>query len=531
MQLTRRPPITVEGSKDFPAGRKGIRDVAARALRLESMRRHSVACLFLVAVGCHLVPEWVSAQANRNLDSVPLHRALDDLKVALDERWSYRHANGADFDDVMRRLRKKIDAGISTNEFGIELQKIIALGIDGHARVSGYTLPGAGHLPFLVEPEGERFVAFNPERTAFLADGFPYLTTIDGREVDDWLAAAATLVPKGSPQYVRRHCLAHLRNLDFLRGVLGLPRKDSVEVALADRRGEARRTLVLRVAGSPPSFGTWPQGGSRVLDGNIGYLRLADMVRTTSVPEITTWMPRFRETIGLVVDVRDNSGGERDALRLLYSYLSGPGDPPRVVNAAAYRLHEVHREDHLAENHFMYRADARSWTNEERRAIADFVRAFKPQWELPKGQFSDWHYMILRRLDDPGIYFYDKPTIVLMNAKCFSATDVFLAGLKGVRNVTLLGTPSAGGSAFGQEVALGATPFRVRIGSMASFQADGMLFDGNGVPPDVVVEPTPEYYIGGLDTVLSEATRRITTKDGAGIRTPRLLHGALHAGR
>jgi len=44
---------------------------------------------------------------------------------------------------------------------------------------------------------------------------------------------------------------------------------------------------------------------------------------------------------------------------------------------------------------------------------------------------------------------------------------------------------------------------------MASFQADGRLFDGNGVHPDVLVEPTPEYYIGGLDNVLAEAVNRL----------------------
>jgi C-terminal processing protease CtpA/Prc len=117
--------------------------------------------------------------------------------------------------------------------------------------------------------------------------------------------------------------------------------------------------------------------------------------------------------------------------------------------------------------------------------------------------------MALSRLDDPDIYHYGEPTVVLMNRKSFSATDIFLAGLKGMKNVTLFGTPSAGGSAFTQEVALGATPLRLRIGSMASFQADGRLFDGHGVHPDFVVEPTPGYYIGGPDNVLAEAMKRL----------------------
>jgi hypothetical protein len=209
------------------------------------------------------------------------------------------------------------------------------------------------------------------------------------------------------------------------------------------------------------------------------------------------------------VDVRDNNGGDRDALLLLYSYLAAPNDPPRVFTAAAYRLHSTHNENYLAVNHRMYRAGAREWTQKDRQAIAKFRKTFKPQWKLPQGQFSEWHYMALNRLDNPEVYYYDKPIIVLMNGKCFSATDIFLAGLKGVRNVLMLGTPSSGGSAFTQEIALGETKLEVRLGSMASFQADGRLFDGNGIRPDVLMEPVPEYFIGGRDNLLEEAVKRI----------------------
>ena len=439
-----------------------------------------------------------------------LATALDDLRLALDERWSYRHANRADFDAAITALRQKIDGGVSTNDFGIELQKIIALGIDGHARVSDFQLPRGGCLPFLVEPEGERFVAFNPERSSFLADGFPYIARIDGKEVADWCAAAAVLVPKGSPQYVRRQCLRHLRNLDYLRGLMKLSKQSTVDIELAAKDGKTRKALTLSVARQSPIYGVWPRGGSRLLAGSIGYLRLPAMDEA-AVADIRAWMPQFRDTEGLVVDVRDNGGGIRDPLRLLYSFLASPDDPPRVFTAAAYRLHESHEENHLAAR-FMYRADAKEWTDEEGRAVATFARTFKPEWELPQGQFSDWHYMALSRLDDKSVYHYSKPVVVLMNAKCFSATDVFLAGLKGMKNVTLVGTPSGGGSAFGQNVFLGATPLRVRLGSMASFQSDGKLFDGNGVMPDVVVEPAPEYYIGGSDNVLEEAVKLVKAK-------------------
>jgi Peptidase family S41 len=476
------------------------------------VRRCFVVVFVLAAVGRGGLSGFEPAQENRRLAPETLNRALNDFKQALDERWSYRHANLADFDAAIARLRIDAGAGMSLDEFGLELHKILALGIDGHSRVAGYQLPGTRYLPFLIEPVGQRFIAFNPARTAFLADGFPYVVKIDGRDVPEWCDAAAVIVPKGSPQYIRHRCLGLVRNLDFVRGLMKIPQRDSVDVELLSSDGRSRLTLTLGTADVMPLSGVWPRGGSRLLENGVGYLRLPYMDKTSSEAEIRQWMPKLRNTIGLIVDVRDNDGGARDAVRLLYSYVAAPADPPKVVTTAAYRLHPSHNADHLAPGHFMYPLGASQWTAAERQAIARFAKTFTPAWRLPAGQFSDWHYMVLRRLNDPDTYDYVQPVVVLMNAKCFSATDNFLAGLKGVPNVTLLGTPSSGGSSAAVEIPLGSTPLQLRIGTIASFQIDGQLFDGRGVPPDIVVEPAPEYYIGGVDNVLAEAVRRVSQK-------------------
>ena len=74
-----------------------------------------------------------------------------------------------------------------------------------------------------------------------------------------------------------------------------------------------------------------------------------------------------------------------------------------------------------------------------------------------------------------------------------------------------MGTASGGGSARTTSVSL-LNRIGVRIGSMASFQIDGRLFDGNGVEPNVVVEPNPEFFIGGNDNQLRKASRFIKGK-------------------
>lgn len=464
----------------------------------------------LGVIVCSLAQQGLAqSESQPRLEPKAAAGAVDAFKAALDERWSYRYASRADFDAAILLLRKRIQGGISQNELGMELQKILALGIDGHSGVKGFSFPSGGRLPFLIEVVGQRFVAVDLRRKAFLADGFPFVTKIDKHAVDEWCAAASVLVPKGSPQYIRHRCLSQLREFDYWRQIMGVTRKDTIEVELTDPVGKARKTLTLPVATPLPVYGVWPPAGSRLLAGNIGYLRLTNMVTATSVAELQTWMPKFRDTAGLIIDVRDNDGGDRAAMRLLYSYLAALDDPPHVFNAAAYRLYQDHPENHLAINHSMYRANASEWNERERKAVAEFAKKFKPRWKLPTGQFSEWHYMALVRLDEPNVYHYDKPVIVLMNGKCFSATDIFLAGLKGIKNVLLLGTPSAGGSAYSQEIPLGETKLSLRIGSMASFQADGRLFDGNGIYPDVRVDPVPEYFIGGRDNLLEEAVQLI----------------------
>jgi C-terminal processing protease CtpA/Prc len=315
------------------------------------------------------------------------------------------------------------------------------------------------------------------------------------------------LVPKGSLGYVKRHALRHLRNIQHWRRVMGLPRDVPLRFELQSESRDVSEVANLAVTERMPQYGVWPRSESRVLKENIGYLRLSAM-DDDAIGEIQRRMAEFRETEGLIVDVRDNGGGSREALRWFASYLMDEDDPPRIVNCAKYRLYAGFPEDHLA-SRFLYRAAAPEWTDAEGAAIAALQKSFRPGWEPPAAQFSDWHYMILNRLDHRGIYHYSKPVVVLMNAKCFSATDVFLASLKGWPRVTLLGTPSGGGSARAETYRVADTPIFVRLGSMVSFMPNGELFDAKGVQPDVIVEPEPDYFIGRSDKTLEAAEKLI----------------------
>ena len=52
---------------------------------------------------------------------------------------------------------------------------------------------------------------------------------------------------------------------------------------------------------------------------------------------------------------------------------------------------------------------------------------------------------------------------------------------------------------------LPASGVQLQLSTMASFRPDGVLFEGNGVVPDVAVQAQPGDLVGSSDTVLQKA--------------------------
>ncbi len=446
------------------------------------------------------------------------------LEQALEERFAYLKTPVGDHGVVDRRalfqaLRQRLPATLEPAWLGLELQKLLAHFIDGHAATNVPPSP-AGFLPFLTgavsnppgdaqsgapgEASANALVAFQPDRSGFLDPGHPFLLAIDGLPAERWLEGAARYAPRGSPQLVQRESRRWLRAVGRLREDLGLPQLDAVEVMLGDAERSSVRTLRLPVTERAPQFGVWPRRESALLDGNVGYLRLEQM-RPAAADDVRAGLERFADAEALIVDVRGNGGGTRDALLALLPALLPEAASPRVVNVAAYRTWEGFPQDHLAARH-LYPIESTPWQPRERAVLDAFMRGFSPEWRPPVDEFSCWHAMVVSPTRPPAPRYHERPVAVLMDASCFSATDVFLSALKGLPNVLLVGEPSSGGSARAQVVELPNSGIKARFASMASFQASGELFDGRGVQPDVMVTPDPAYFLeGGRDLVLERA--------------------------
>ncbi|MGI9518371.1 MAG: S41 family peptidase [Pirellulaceae bacterium] len=431
---------------------------------------------------------------------------LQTFQNQLEAQFAYYEANDVDLDALIADTLARNPEGMTRDELSLEITRLLGHFIDGHARASG--LPDAEHfLPFIVEASGDRFVAFHADRESLVNDDFPFITKIDGEPIQQWLESFDPLICLGSDQYRRNAQVGWLRDIGFARKLMGAERTDEpLEVELVNDAGETT-SVTLDVADRFPRRGAWPRTiDSSILDDhNIGYLRLNAM-DDESKPLVEKWMPEFRETDGLIIDVRGNGGGSREALVELAPYLMTADDQPRIGNVCKYRLYDEFGEHHLSSARFVYRRDSSRFGDDERAAIDWFMGDFQPQWEPPADKFSEWHYLVFSKTEDDPRYDYTKPVIILMDERCFSATDIFLGSFKGWPNVTLVGQASGGGSARSQSFELPLSDLRVRCASMASFQPNGKLYDTNGVEPDVNLEREPDYYLNsGRDSFLEKA--------------------------
>jgi C-terminal processing protease CtpA/Prc len=435
---------------------------------------------------------------------------LDELEWLLENRYSYLKLKGVDYRAALDTIRSALGDGISRRDLALQLMKFITLFGDGHSRVASSSVRlrslCSHFLPFLVEESGGRLVAFKPDRSGLVDPDFPFLRALDGLPVSAWLEAAGQYVADGSPQYARYHTIRTLRYVECLRKEFGLSESASIAVELESADGSKSKQIELPLTEKGPVYGFWPRRESGVLPTNIGYLRIGPFMdrKPEFLDELIETMNRFKDTDGLVIDIRKNSGGSRDPLRVLFPFFMAENDAPRVVNVAAYRLGTRDRKEQFEARH-LYPASSPHWSKAERAMVEQFAATFQPEWPLPKGEFSQWHYFAISPARGADYYHYDKPVVILMDRWNFSACDIFLGAFRGCKNVTLMGLPSGGGSGCYEDYRLANCQIRISLSSMASFQPNGELYDGNGIPPDIIVEPIPTDFIGGTDSVLDAA--------------------------
>lgn len=456
--------------------------------------------------------------------TVPLATALADLRTlegVLLSRHAYLARAPFEIGPALDTIADALPASVPIDSFAIQVARFLALLGDGHARVVELDrhLGGGGHAAFLVDDTDAGVVAFRPDRSEHVDPAHPRLVAIDGRPLDDWIAAAARLGARGSSQMVRVLALRRLRSLDWLRGELGLPRGGPATLELASLDGTRTVRRELPLIRRRPAYGEWPHSASRLLDGGaIGYLRLASMGEGLAFREaLTAEVARLRGARALVIDVRGNDGGLRDALSVLVPFLAPAGTLPRVASVGAYRLATGPRADRpegFLDMRGMWPRTSWVWTDAERAYLDAFAHVFRPEWPLPTRRFSRWHYALVRESHDARLAPYAGPVAVLIDEHCASATEVLVGALAELPTVELVGLPTRGASGLALVYGLHGSGLEIALAAMASFRPTGELYEGQGIAPAVRVGRGATDCLGASDAQLDLAVRRLRERLG-----------------
>lgn len=206
-----------------------------------------------------------------------------------------------------------------------------------------------------------------------------------------------------------------------------------------------------------------------VLPGNIGYVQLNSFGDEKIVKQFDSIFPALSKTTALIIDVRNNGGGNGNNGFEVIGYLT---DKPFYTGKTIIR---------------QYRPVGRSWDGAEKNKIEE------DNWRPYKNKL------------------YNNPVVVLTSGATYSAAEDFTATFKNLKRGAVIGEPTGGST--GQPVffMLPGGGFGA-VCSKRDYFSDGTEFVGVGIQPDVVVHPSAKGVAAGKDEVLNAAIQYLQTQ-------------------
>lgn len=208
------------------------------------------------------------------------------------------------------------------------------------------------------------------------------------------------------------------------------------------------------------------------LPGNIGLLRIPSFQSNNF--NVQAFGDLFEQKIiptdGLIIDIRDNTGGNSQVGQIIMMLLATDTIPQASWKTPKYEA--------------AYASWGKKWGTETIASDSIVPLCISHPNDMPK---------------------YDKPIILLVNGSTFSAAEDFAVLFRNAKRGKIVGTPTGGSTGNPIFVDLG-WGYSGRICTRHEKLADGTEFIGVGIQPDVVVEET-ESVIFGKDNVIEEALK------------------------
>ena len=196
------------------------------------------------------------------------------------------------------------------------------------------------------------------------------------------------------------------------------------------------------------------------LDSNrVGYVRYGSFSSTISDFDIDVVIGRFRDTKGIILDVRSNGGGSSSNIDQLVS---------RFTNKTVL-----------------------VWREEEKNGTGR----------------NDFGTVTEKYIDAKGLAQYTKPVIILTNRRCYSATSFFTAAMLSLPNVKVIGDWTGGGGGIPTSTQL-PNGWVLRYSSTRTLMPNGFNFEG-GTPPTIKIDQLKSDSDKGFDTLIERALQEL----------------------
>jgi hypothetical protein len=276
----------------------------------------------------------------------------------------------------------------------------------------------------------------------------------------DWAALGAEHRPRASTA-------ANTSKLVEILREMAAPLRD-IHVAFTSPAGERIPTY------EPDAFVNWNRdvwlalvgaGGWTQVKTNLGYARLDGIpyiaigswnTQHFAADDFDSILERFRDEPSLILDVRPNGGGN-DALALLVAARFAAA--PAFFESVQFRNGPGHDD-------------------------------FGPRQN--------------RNLEGRGPWRYEGQVYLLTGRGVFSSNETFVAAMRELPDVTVVGDTTGGGSANPASYPLG-DGWQYTVSRWIARTADDIIIEGNGIPPDLFVAATAADFTDGRDPVLERA--------------------------
>ena len=485
-----------------------------------------------------------SPAQNKWLTKKQITEDLEFLTKTLDEKSSYAYLNGYDFNNDFENYLKTLKDSTPLEDFGMFITNTLAKIGDRHSSLNtirGYDLNETLFLPFVYAPVNDKVVVLNfnqRKELEILKPNFPYLKKIEGIDIIEFLHKTRPEDIKAPKETRFTWAVRDIRDIQKNYILLDRTLPEEIKLTLSDSSFQNDTILKVSVIDKSKRLIPWDEKFEVEyrfikdadynkpvifeklfsLKDSIAYIKIPEMVNKDEAPLFFDKVNSFMKSIqndseALIIDVRANSGGTRDLLYEFAKYLIHP-DSIYVVNAAKQRVPMRLPRDYKKSLHHRFLFSLSELDNREQKKVTDFLKTFKPIYELDEKKYSKYYFGLLngKKLARSN-FCYNRPVYILANEKTFSAASVFVSAFKGFPNIRIVGLTTDGSSGNSEWVDLPNSKLFGKISTMVSFQKDGRVLDGYGTEPDIKIERDMNQVLWQSDSQLEKLRDLILTEN------------------